>query len=383
MRALILFLALIATALGARWYLEHPELWPRAPERVPVVTNALVDPPASAEEPEVAASPILVETPLATPPQSEFVFDRPCRAPPTAPIRQRRTTTIHRWVDERGQVHFADRAPRAAGATMYDAQVEPTTEYFSLDIQYLGQRTVPFLKDRLRAEVSRIYQYLADLLGPARLRQIELNVRIFDTRENYLVYATSVSPRLATTGGFYSHERNEAVTWRHASDAATLDVIRHEAIHVIAAGLLGGVPIWLNEGLAEYFEALDMEGMQARVPPQATWLALARKAAANQYPADLRDFLELSAPEWYDPAAQQVHYAVGWSLVYFLLDTEPGRAALTGYLAELADNYCAPVDQLAWFEFAYPNGLSGLAADYRAWLAGTRPAARYTHTHFL
>lgn len=372
MRTLTLFILFVVTAAFARHYLEHPELWPKAPEAAaPRRTLAYVDPAPTATAKQtaaLAAESVAIAASVAPIELNEFGFERACRAPPTAPVRAKPATTIHRWVDAEGRVHFGDRAPRASGATVYDPGIRANTEYFSLNIQYDGLGTVPFLKDRLRAEVTRIYEHLADLLGHNRLRQVALNIRIFETHDAYLSYATELSPRLATTGGFYSLERNEAATWQHADHADTLAIVRHEAMHVIASGLLGGVPIWLNEGLAEYFEALEMNGTQARVPMQVDWLALARKAIASGYPGDLRAYFDLAANDWYALAYQPVHYALGWSLVFFLLDSDAGQNALISYLGELADHYCAPVDQISWFEHSYPGGITALMTDYQRWL---------------
>lgn len=104
-----------------------------------------------------------------------------------------------------------------------------------------------------------MYEILADMVGQARLKQVDLNVVIFPDWNSYLEYATAVSGQeMVNSGGFYTNASNEAVTYSYADDEQTLAVTRHEAAHVILNGMLAAGPLWLHEGLAEYFELLSM-----------------------------------------------------------------------------------------------------------------------------
>ncbi len=104
-----------------------------------------------------------------------------------------------------------------------------------------------------------MYEILADMIGQARLKQVDLNVVIFPDWNSYLEYATAVAgPEMVNSGGFYTNATNEAVTYSYEDNEQTLAVTRHEAAHVILNGMLAAGPLWLHEGLAEYFELLSM-----------------------------------------------------------------------------------------------------------------------------
>jgi hypothetical protein len=363
---------LLAVAISARYYSNHPELWPR---RAPGIVQAPLVEPSTQSAASVVTRPSSIPAVPATPAQrpppevdvAEFGNERACFAPPTKQVETRPATQVHRWVDESGKVHFSDKAPVNAQTALYEPKGQSRRQFFELAIHYEGERSVPFLKDRMRAQVPRTYELLAPLIGDSRLRQVQLNVRLFKSHRQYQAYAAGFSARLATSGGFYSLKNNEAVTYQHPDDAVTLAVVRHESMHVIVAGLLGDVPPWLNEGLAEYFEELEMQGTQATVRPQAQWLQIAAQSIAHGYPRRLDYYLSLKARAWYNNQ-REVHYALGWALVYFLMDSDHGRAALANYLQELADHYCESIDPSAWIDRGYAGGVAELESRFKNWL---------------
>ena len=383
-RTLILFLLLIVAGAGARSINENPELWrfhafpqdvisslgrePGAP-RVHAPWSNAPNRAAAGESPGHGRAD---ETSAATGAVGEHV----CERPPTKPLTKVARTPIHRWTDAAGKTHFSDKRPAGVVATIYHPDIRTQKQFFDFTITYEGTRPVPFLKDRLRAQVTKIYEVLAMLVGDRRLRQVELHLRLFERVEDYAAYAETISKKQADAGGFYSLEGNEAVTYQHPSDASTQATARHEAMHVISAGLFGGIPIWLNEGLAEYFEELTVEGQRAIIAPQYRWLEMAAQAMDRAYPTELRDYMNLGASEWYD-TNRDIHYALAWSMVHFLMSSTSGRGAIAGYLQNLADHYCEPPDRFAWLERDYVNGYDGFARDFKAWLS-LRQVASHT-----
>ncbi len=91
---------------------------------------------------------------------------------------------------------------------------------------------------------------------------------------------------------------NEAVTYTYEDDEQTLAVTRHEAAHVMLNGMLAAGPLWLHEGMAEYFELLSMRQQYSQIAPNTDWLNLARLSVAGGYPVSLADFLEAPPEEW-------------------------------------------------------------------------------------
>ncbi len=303
-----------------------------------------------------------------------------CHATPTRALTAQPVAAIYRWTDEGGTINYSDQAPIGIEASLVTPQSPARLQYFQLDVEFVGRRQVPYLKAQVEASAHRIYQALSQLLGRERLRQVELNIRLYEKREDYQSFAMSTgSARSAQAGGFYSPALNLAVGFQYPDDQQTLAVLRHEAVHVIVTGLFGAAsPLWLNEGMAEYFETMQIEGQSGIVSPNPHSLEMARQAVRSGYLRDIMTLLNMPADTWYG-AAQSTHYALGSSLVYFLLDSSTGRRAMTQLLQSRADHPCGTIDQRAWLQQTWPGGAQGLQADFRRWLmaSGEKKPHRY------
>ena len=164
---------------------------------------------------------------------------------------------------------------------------------------------------------------------------------------------------------------NEAVTYQHRDNDSTMATARHEATHVIVAGLFGDTPPWLNEGLAEYYESLLVDGQRTLVNPQPQWHRAVGDALDAGYPASMAEYMLLDRQQWYG-VNRRLHYALGWAVVHFLMSSDDGRRLLAGYLKELADNYCSEVNRLAWLEDYGSAGVRDFERDFRRWMLNTR-----------
>jgi hypothetical protein len=398
-RALTNFVALLVGVLAV-WLLARSALWEsQGGAQIAAPGDATIAmPPAlgvptagqpAAEQPAQAADALaLLATPaIAAPPTSavtgsfvqENAAEQVCALPATQAVTTPAEPSIYRWTDADGVTHFSDAQPPGAAAERYDPDTAARPAYFALNIDYRGRSSVPFFRDELTAQATGIYKILADLLGSARLRQVNLNIVLLADEAAYLQYALASTGRnLASTGGFYSSATNEAVTYLYTERARTTEVSRHEATHVIATGILGIVPLWLNEGLAEYFAGLSVQGQYSQVGVRAHLLQLARATRASGYPGTLRDFLTLDAAGW-NSAWLENHYALGWALVYFLMDSNDGHAALAALMQQMADQYCRPLNGVATLAQAYPGGLAALEQQFYAWL--DRPGTKTPHIY--
>ena len=103
--------------------------------------------------------------------------------------------------------------------------------------------------------------------------------------------------------------------------------LRHETTHALLHASLAYVPLWLDEGLAEYFE-VAAEGREAA----SSHLSMVRfRALLGQVPeiTELEQVADLSA-------MGGAEYRDAWSWVHFLLhDDGPSRAVLIRFLQDI------------------------------------------------
>jgi len=146
--------------------------------------------------------------------------------------------------------------------------------------------------------------------------------------------------------GRYMPARNMISGWMPADEIDhMLDTLRHEGTHQFVEQFIGPkCPLWLNEGLAEYFERSRFKDGQlqpGQVP--ATTLSALKRAMDSGKLIPLARMLNMSSAEWL--AAVQVgtpqaalQYKEAWSMVHFLQGADNGkyRAPLMQFIQYIA-----------------------------------------------
>ncbi len=300
-----------------------------------------------------------------------------CAKTKTLEVEQGKATAIYRWKDSDGQIHFSDQEPgKLLNSEQMVVHYPDRKSYFKLELLTDNGRQPPFARDRISAEVRQIYEILAKDLSLDHLRQVVLKVRIIDTQEAFQAYRQRIAPQLKTNSGFYSSEHNEAVVFQGDNLERMYAVTRHEATHVIVAGLYGYTPTWFNEGLAEYFEYMDIQGQQRKVSPVGSHLELLRAGINQGTLMDLKQYMQLNPRQWYEQKLNE-KYALAWSMIYFLLSDVQGQTVVREIMNQMAKNYCSQFSSVDYLEQFYTGGFNGLAADWRAWLIKDPRPHRY------
>jgi hypothetical protein len=153
-----------------------------------------------------------------------------------------------------------------------------------------------------------------------------VEVYVLDDRAAFDHFLTFYYPELPHRRAFFLANGNHRVVYTFFNDRLEEDV-RHEAAHGLFHLAVGDMPLWLDEGLAEYFEVpLDRRGLNPehvdRLPADlaAGWKPdLARLES-------LRNVKEMTPRD----------YRESWAWVHYLLnDSRSHKTALLAYLADL------------------------------------------------
>ncbi|MDO4629654.1 MAG: hypothetical protein Q4C70_10770 [Planctomycetia bacterium] len=106
-----------------------------------------------------------------------------------------------------------------------------------------------------------------------------------------------------------------------------VDDLRHEGTHALLHAVLPTVPIWLDEGLAEYFETPTSPRIS-----RSEWFKISLKRAQNRTTEKIILLETLSEMDEMTPE----HYADSWVWVTFLLDgPEEVRDILPTHISEM------------------------------------------------
>ena len=134
-------------------------------------------------------------------------------------------------------------------------------------------------------------------------------------------------PRAPPRRAFFLAQGPRRVVYTFHSDRLEED-LRHEATHALLHVAVGDLPLWLDEGLAEYFEGPD--GRQGLNPEH---LARLPDDLRPGWAPDLARLESLKSVREMTPR----DYRESWAWVHYLLNgPAPGKAALLAYLADLA-----------------------------------------------
>ena len=300
------------------------------------------------------------------PPNLNLTYN--CIKPATKNVEEPTAKKIYSWVDESGRRHFSDKKVET------NQQVEDIgnryigeKKYFELEVSSPTGGLSPLFKESLHRDVHAIYEYLTRELTLNHLRQVSLKLKVFSDNQRYQSYLQKHAPSLMGASGFYSAIRNEAVVLEQPESEWTKRIARHEATHVIMAGLYGQTPIWLNEGLAEVFSDYQNIAL-SREFQSPTWRLEELKALLieGQLP-DLKRFLTLSPKQWH-ASAPSVMYATSWAVSMFAIDNSKAKPFMLAILKHLSQEPCAKINGVQYVEDLYPGGFQAFEQDLLSWL---------------
>ncbi len=125
--------------------------------------------------------------------------------------------------------------------------------------------------------------------------------------------------------GFFTGERLAAYVPENAPEQ-TWSTVQHEGFHQFILAAVGrGIPIWANEGLAEYFSEGVWTGDQfliGFVPPDR--LARVKAMIAKRQYRSLYKVLHMDHELW-NMELDTSNYDQAWSMVHFLAHADEGR----------------------------------------------------------
>jgi hypothetical protein len=155
-------------------------------------------------------------------------------------------------------------------------------------------------------------------------------VYLFNNETEYRRYMNATYPRLPPRSAYFVGTSTELAVYTHWGQNVRED-LRHEYTHGLLHSGLKRVPLWLDEGLAEYFEVAGPKpgGLNHDYAQHLS------EAVASGWRPDLKRLENL------DDSGQmkRAEYQESWAWVHFLLNSTPeAKRALVGYLAELRTN---------------------------------------------
>jgi hypothetical protein len=176
--------------------------------------------------------------------------------------------------------------------------------------------------------LQELHQLSADLqqelgVGPPREW---IYVFLFRHRSTYDRYVKQHFPQAPARRALFIKQRGPGMVFAYVSDKLAAD-LRHECTHALLHARLPMVPLWLDEGLAEYFE-VPADQRASRNPHHGSvrWAVRLRSLSDIERLESLGDVDAMGRAEYRD----------SWAWVHFMLHGPPQfRTELQRYLQDI------------------------------------------------
>ena len=186
----------------------------------------------------------------------------------------------------------------------------------------------PAHRRRARTVPRRPWRPDPERPAPAAAADPRLRLRHAQAAEPFLPVRDG---RVASLAGYFHHD-GESTTSRSRSKATTRarPVVFHEYTHLLVRNAARSIPVWLNEGLAEYYStyALEAGGTRAHIGrPIAHHVALLRE---RFMPLSQLIAVDTASALYNEGERRSIFYAEAWALTHYLMVEMPkGRPPST------------------------------------------------------
>lgn len=276
---------------------------------------------------------------------------------------------IFQWRDENGKLHFGDRPPEQLESQKVTPRTSPIIQ--ELEISQLRKDfTLPGeLHDRTLEAIRFIYRRYRNDFGLDLHGTAQVNLYLFEHQADFRQWMEDrIGSSNAHYAGVFIPASNEVAVWRWGNDQQVAQTILHESSHVLLYQLSPASPVWLHEGLAQYFQTLQVQpDGRLKVEALADAQARIRQWMDEGRLITLRQYLSLDDRQWRRMAHQldAIPYTVAWATTAFLMSKPVGRSTLRKLLQELEKTDRRPT--LQRIDQIYPGGLTRLEYDFFRW----------------
>jgi hypothetical protein len=202
-------------------------------------------------------------------------------------------------------------------------------------------------------------------------------------------YMRLTGDRFPNSGGVFIPSQNLLAAFLETQGRDSLRrKLQHEAFHQFVSAAVGeGIPVWLNEGIAQVFEEGIWTGRKfliGQVPPER--VAQLQEDIRENRLAEFGEFMNRSNEQWasnmrYRPIAVR-QYNQAWAMTQFLIyaKDEDGKPKFRDRLIEMLGLIRTGEDGHAAFVDAFSDNYVGFQRLFTEWAHNLSPTVEATYT---
>lgn len=249
-------------------------------------------------------------------------------------LKYKKVGNIYTWTDENDVYHVSDKAPEDGQFKLFNYAGAKVFDYFTLD---LNTENLPYdFNQKLNVKLNKLFKLYGQLLDSSSLNKVDIKLKVYQSKTAFQqVKKQHNMPSGNNANGFYSHSNNQAYLL-FTNNERTMKTAAHEATHAINRAIIGYTPRWLNEGLAEYSEYIQIVGNSATVFPNEDWT---NKYFMSVPLLSLSTLFSANDNQWNSTIRQQF-YATSWAFVYFMMEHPQRKSILAKIIKSEQQNLC-------------------------------------------
>ena len=207
-------------------------------------------------------------------------------------------------------------------------------------------------------EVASLQLDITEQLGVSAARE-PVHIYLFHHQTVYKSYLQKYFPEVPYRRALFVKSRGPGMVFAHLNEEFDVD-LRHESTHALLHASLPMVPLWLDEGLAEYFE-VSREQRKGGNPhlSQTKWNSRLGMISSMERLEQFRELDDMGRSE----------YRNAWAWVHFMLHGPPeARDELLRFLADI-EAHVPPGKLSERLRRRIPDLDRAIAAHFQAWRA--------------
>lgn len=232
-----------------------------------------------------------------------------------------------------------------------DWQAEYSEGQFRVHTQVDPDRIQPAVR-----RLSRLQKQIEESLQ-IELSDQTVDLLIFSSQRQYRDYVAPRVPEAVNRPALFV--KGPDALWVHVVyDNSWETNLRHEVTHAFLHASLPFLPLWLDEGLAEYFELPESaKGVNRKYSGNLVWRMRLRRGLPTSDLEQLQSLTEMRPDDYRD----------SWAWVYFCLhSSNETRTLLQNYLQTIQREE-VPGAFFRYLTAGYPSAVATAERFYRSW----------------
>ncbi len=229
----------------------------------------------------------------------------------------------------------------------------------------------PEIREKAVRGIEFLYNFYSDQLDYRFSKDVVVRIRIFGDSESYRNYIDTLYPTIPKNWiAVYLSSVNEILVSMEPDEKAFFQNIFHETSHLLLSNRVKSAPNWFNEGLAEYFEFMEVTDEGVIVRPQVVKDRRLKKWIHNRNCPELFNSFGISNRDWNiadGNSESDEPRTIAWSVVYFLMSSGQGKEFIKDLIPFLAKYPSDAKASVRAIETYYPGGRRQFEKEWKQW----------------